>query len=241
MWYSLFSLKFNIFITTSINYLNKKSVCDLNLACNGKWQGPIQWCQCCRQERSHRFVRSLISVNDALQGYVNQVPQELKENRKCKEYKELPADVAVVLTEKNIARMSCDSLELVTHLADIHQKATINLCKGETCEFASSRCPIYKYDTVCKHSMRGSPWVRKFGYLCIRRILVTSRDCTSTWPPVYSTRTPTWNNSIIRYGRPNETQGFIWQEMAWLHGLLEKTTTNSSLFRGYFWCLLSSG
>ena len=100
MWYSLFSLKFNIFITTSINYLNKKSVCDLNLACNGKWQGPIQWCQCCRQERSHRFVRSLISVNDALQGYVNQVPQELKENRKCKEYKELPADVAVVLTEK---------------------------------------------------------------------------------------------------------------------------------------------
>ena len=111
-----------------------------------------------------------------------------KLNRKCKEYKELPADVAVVLTEKNIARMSCDSLELVTHLADIHQKATINLCKGETCEFASSRCPIYKYDTVCKHSMRGSPWVRKFGYLCIRRILVTSRDCASTWPPVYIPR-----------------------------------------------------
>ena len=130
---------------------------------------------------------------------------------------------------------------LVTHLADIHQKATINLSKGETCEFASSHCPIYKYDTVCKHSMRGTPWVRKFGYLCIRRILVTSRDCTSTWPPVYSTRTPTWNNSIIRYGKPNATQGFIWQEMAWLHGLLEKTTTKSSLFRVYIWCLLSSG
>ena len=34
------------------------------------------------------------------------------------------------------------------------------------------------------------------------------------------------NNSINRYGNPNATQGFIWQENAWPPGLLERKNNN---------------
>ena len=47
------------------------------------------------------------------------------------------------------------------------------------------------------------------------------------------------NNSINRYGNPNASQGFIWKEIAWPPGLLErdkKKTTKSGLFRRYFLC-----
>ena len=34
------------------------------------------------------------------------------------------------------------------------------------------------------------------------------------------------NNSISRYGNPNATQGFIWKEITWPPGLLERKNNN---------------
>ena len=67
-----------------------------------------------------------------------------------------------------------------------------------------------------------APWVRKFCNLCIREILVVP------WPYVRPTARPRHRytnikNSIKRYGNPNATQGFIWNEIAWPPGLLEIT------------------
>ena len=45
-------------------------------------------------------------------------------------------------------------------------------------------------------------------------------------PVVRTTGTPIWNNSINRYGNPNAIQGFIWKEIAWPTGLLERKNNN---------------
>ena len=69
----------------------------------------------------------------------------------------------------------------------------------------------------------GAPRVRKFGDLCIWEILAVK------WPyfcPPTHSSTPQAHQCKITQstgdGNPNVTQGFIWQEITWLPGLLER-------------------
>ena len=68
----------------------------------------------------------------------------------------------------------------------------------------------------------GAPWVRKFGYLCIREILVVTRPHvrpTAVRPHHRHTQSTGTGNS-------NATQGFIWWEIAWPPRLLERKNNN---------------
>ena len=50
---------------------------------------------------------------------------------------------------------------------------------------------------------------------------------------VRTTGIPMYNNSINRYGNPNATQGFIWEEISWSTRLLErKKQQQSRVFYG---------
>ena len=71
----------------------------------------------------------------------------------------------------------------------------------------------------------GAPWVRKFGYLCIREILVTrNRPACPSAPQAYQCKI-----TINRCGNPNGTRGF-WREIAGPRGRFGKKKQLSRVF-----------
>ena len=83
--------------------------------------------------------------------------------------------------------------------------------------------------SVCSRA----PRVRQCGKLPIRENLVITRpytDWPTAWESVCTTGIPVENNSINRYGNRNATQGFIWKEIAWLAGLLERKHNDKVVF-----------
>ena len=82
----------------------------------------------------------------------------------------------------------------------------------------------------------GAPKLRKCSNLPIRENSVITRPYTERAIAIVRLRQRHTNvkygNSINRYGNPNATQGFIWKEITWLPGLLERK--KSCLFRRYF-------
>ena len=67
------------------------------------------------------------------------------------------------------------------------------------------------------------------GKLPIRENLVIKwpyTDRPPSRPSVRTTGIPMLNNSINRYGNQSATQGFIWKEIAWPPGLLERKNNN---------------
>ena len=135
----------------------------------------FDWSEYQREDYVAKF--NAMSVDDAIQGKAIRVAQDLKEIGKSNEYKELSADVAVVLKEnkkyKNelVTAVVEGALELLNHPTAISKKATIDLSKNQRYEVASKkskhgelectvntshvscRCASYKYDSVCKHSI----------------------------------------------------------------------------------------
>ena len=67
----------------------------------------------------------------------------------------------------------------------------------------------------------GAP--RKFGnHVSVHRVSERASDR----PSVRTIGIPMKNNSINRYGNPNAIQGYIWKEITWPPGLLERKNNN---------------
>ena len=135
----------------------------------------FDWSEYRREDYVAKF--NAMSVDDAIQRKAIRVAQHLMEIGKSNEYKQLSADVAVVLKEnkkyKNelVTAVVEGALELLNHPTASSKKATIDLSKNQRYEVASKksqhrevectlntnhvscRCASYKYDSVFKHSI----------------------------------------------------------------------------------------
>ena len=135
----------------------------------------FDWSEHQRENYIAKF--NAMSVEDALQGKEIRVAHDLQAGTKYSEYKELSVDAASILKERKrckdeVVRAVVEgALALLNFPAAIQQKATLDPSKANKYEVASReakngevectinksyvscRCPSFKFDSVCKHSI----------------------------------------------------------------------------------------
>ena len=137
----------------------------------------FDWSEHQREDYVAKF--NAMSVDDAIQGKEIRVAQDQEGDTTGEEYKELSIDVAAALKEHKhckdevIDAVIHGALTLLNHPSAIQQKPTLHPSKtnkyqvasmeaknkevectvNKSYRYVSCRCPSFKFDSVCKHSI----------------------------------------------------------------------------------------
>lgn len=135
----------------------------------------FDWSKQQREDYTAKF--NAMSVDDTLQGKVIRVIDDRQAHTDCNEYKELSVDAVAILKKKKqckdeVVKAAVEgALALLNLPAAIQQKSTLDQAKAKKYQVASldakhkevectvnksyvsCRCPSFKFDSVCKHSI----------------------------------------------------------------------------------------